>query len=79
MLERHPGIDADAAGAARVYGQLAFGYAALGRRGEAVRWAVRAVRRRPREPRALLALAVAARLVPADRVMAVLHRRGRGV
>ncbi|MCF6744349.1 glycosyltransferase family 2 protein [Blastococcus sp. KM273128] len=79
MLQRHPAIAADRVGAARVYGQLAFGHAALGQRRDAARWAARALRRRVAEPRAFLALTVATRLVPADTVMAVLHRRGRGV
>lgn len=79
MLARHPGIVSDPVGAARVYGQLAFTSAALGRRGVAVRWAARAARRRWREPRVLIALAVAGRLVSADRVLAVLNSRGRGL
>ena len=79
MLERHPGISADDRGAARVYGQLAFGHAALGRRSDAVHWARRAARRRPAELRAYLALAVAARLVSAESIMSFLHRRGRGL
>ncbi|WP_347059399.1 glycosyltransferase family 2 protein [Blastococcus sp. HT6-30] len=79
MLGRHPAIAADDTGAARVLGQLAFGHAALGQRRAAARWALRALRRRRSEPRAFLALAVAARLVSADTVMATLHRHGRGV
>jgi glycosyltransferase involved in cell wall biosynthesis len=79
MLERHPDLDDDDRGAARVFGQLAFGSAALGRRGDAVRWARRTLRRRRTEPRALLALAVAARLVRAESVLSFLHRRGKGL
>ena len=79
MLERHPGIAADHRGAARVFGQLAFGSAALRRRRSAARWAARALRRRWNEPRAYLALAVASGLVHPERVLAVLNRRGRGV
>ena len=79
MLERHPGISQDDRGAARVFGQLAFGSAALGRRGAAARWARRAARRRPTEPRAYLALAVAGGVVSAESVMSFLHRRGRGL
>ncbi len=79
MLRRHPEIADDARGAARVYGQLAFGSAALGRRRQALRWAGRAVRRRRSEPRAVLALAVASGAVSAERVMSTLHRRGRGL
>lgn len=79
MLEHHPDIGRSDVGAARVYGQLAFSHAALGQRRDTWRWARRAIGRRWREPRAYLALAVAARLVSADRVLATLHRRGRGI
>jgi glycosyltransferase involved in cell wall biosynthesis len=79
MLERHPRIAEDDRGAARVFGQLAFGSAALGRRRAALHWARRAVSRRWREPRAVLALAVAGRLVSAEAIMSFLHRRGRGL
>jgi hypothetical protein len=79
MLNRHPEILSDRRGAARAYGQLAFGHAALGRRRAAARWAGRTLRRDWREPRGLLAMAVASGLVPAERVMTALHRHGRGV
>jgi glycosyltransferase involved in cell wall biosynthesis len=79
MLERHPDIAGDDQGAARVFGQLAFGSAALGRRAAAARWARRAMRRRVSEPRAYLALAVAGGVVKAESVMSFLHRRGRGL
>jgi hypothetical protein len=79
MLERHPDLQIDDRGAARVFGQLAFGSAALGRRADAVRWARRTLGRSWREPRALLALAVATRLLRAETVMSFLHRRGKGL
>jgi glycosyltransferase involved in cell wall biosynthesis len=79
MLRRHPDIALDDKGAARVYGQLAFGSAAIGDRRGAVRWAGRTLRRRWTEPRAVLALAVAGHLVSAESVMAFLHRRGKGL
>jgi glycosyltransferase involved in cell wall biosynthesis len=79
MLQRHPDIAANDRGAARVFGQLAFGSAALGRRRAAAQWARRAVRRRMTEPRAFLALAVAGHLLSAEAVMSFLHRRGRGL
>jgi len=78
MLDRHPDIKTSAVGAARVYGQIAFGHAAAGARREAWRWSMRAIRTRWREPRAYLALAAAGG-VSADWVLAQLHRRGRGV
>jgi len=79
MLRRHPEIAGHRIGAARVYGQLAFGYAVLGQRRTSLRWSARSVRRRWREPRGLIAAAVATRLLPAERVMATLHRRGHGI
>ncbi|MEV0165336.1 glycosyl transferase family 2 [Nonomuraea fuscirosea] len=79
MLARHPELAVDPCGAARVYGQLAFGHAALGRRRAAVRWAARAFAARPSEPRGPIALAVAAGLVSAPRVLSALHNRGHGI
>lgn len=79
MLDRHPEISSDDRGSARVFGQLAFGSAVLGRSREARRWARSALTRRWTEPRAYLALAVTGHLVSGDAVMAFLHRRGRGV
>ena len=79
MLARHPEIAEDRRGSARVFGQLAFGSAALRRRRSAAGWAFRALRRRWNEPRAFLALAVASGVVHPERILAVLNRRGRGV
>ncbi|MFI7636661.1 glycosyltransferase family 2 protein [Nonomuraea sp. NPDC049400] len=79
MLARHPELAVDPRGAARVYGQLAFGHAALGHRREATRWAFRALATRPGEPRASIALAVAAGLVSAPTILSALHRRGHGI
>jgi glycosyltransferase involved in cell wall biosynthesis len=79
MLARHPGITRDARAAARVYGQIAFAHAALGSRRRAVRWSLKALARRPAEPRAYIALGVAGGLLPAETVLAFLHRRARGI
>ncbi|TDE40459.1 glycosyltransferase [Nonomuraea mesophila] len=79
MLARHPRLAANPRGAARVYGQLAFSHAALGHRREAVRWALRTFAARLGEPRAPIALAVAAGLVSAPTVLAALHHRGHGI
>jgi glycosyltransferase involved in cell wall biosynthesis len=78
MLDQHPEIRMSPVGAARVYGQIAFAEAASGRRRDAARWAGRALHRSWREPRAYLALAVAAG-VSGDLVMRELHKRGRGI
>ncbi|SDX86432.1 Glycosyl transferase family 2 [Modestobacter sp. DSM 44400] len=79
MLDRHSALRTAGAGTARVYGQLAFGHAALGHRRDAARWAARATRVNWREPRSVVALAVASGAVPAETVMTTLHRRGRGL
>lgn len=79
MLARHPELAVDPRGAARVYGQLAFAHAALGRRREAARWAGRTFAARLGEPRAPIALAVAAGLISAPRVLSTLHNRGHGI
>ncbi|TDD12675.1 glycosyltransferase family 2 protein [Nonomuraea diastatica] len=79
MLARHPELAGDPRGAARVYGQLAFSHAALGHRREAARWALRTFAARLGEPRAPIALAVAAGLVSAPTVLAALHHRGHGI
>jgi glycosyltransferase involved in cell wall biosynthesis len=79
MLARHPELAVDPRGAARVYGQLAFCHAALGRRREAARWALRTFAARLGEPRAPIALAVAAGLISAPTVLTRLHDRGHGI
>lgn len=79
LLERYPEFDTEPAGKARVLGQIAFAQAARGDRRAAARSAVRTVRLNPREGRAYLAMAVASRAVGPDRVLATLHKRGRGI
>jgi glycosyltransferase involved in cell wall biosynthesis len=79
MLDRYPEFELTPKGAARIHGQVAFAEASLGRRRTAVRWAASTLRRNPREPRALLALAVASRAVSSERVIKMLHARGRGI
>ncbi|TQK71265.1 glycosyltransferase family A protein [Nocardioides sp. SLBN-35] len=79
ILQLHPAIAADARGAARVYGQLAFGTAAAGDRAESWQWIRRTVRTDPRQWRAAVALAVLPHPPNAERVLNTLHRFGRGV
>lgn len=79
MLARHPELRACRRGAARVYAQLAFAYASQRRRGEACRWAWRALRQNWHERRVPFALAVAAGAVTGDTVLRGLNRRGHGI
>jgi glycosyltransferase involved in cell wall biosynthesis len=79
MIARHPEIRACPPGAARVYGQLACWSAATGQRREAWRWVRRAWRANWREPRTAIAVAAISGAVDVERVVAVLHRHGRGI
>jgi hypothetical protein len=78
MLGRHPDIETSRKGSGRLYGQIAFAYAASGERRTAWTWAVKAVRRRWREPRAYLAVLVMLG-VSSEFIMRELHKRGHGV
>lgn len=79
LLERYPEFAESSAGEARVLGQIAFATAADHERRAAASWAGRALRRRPTEPRAYLALGVAAGVLSPDWVLRQLHRSGRGL
>jgi glycosyltransferase involved in cell wall biosynthesis len=79
LLAKHPEFARDPKGVARIYGQLAFASAALGRSGDARRWIRRTLGRDIRQPRAYLALLVATRIVAAGQLLRFLHRFGRSV
>jgi hypothetical protein len=79
LVDKHPEFSADRGALARISGQQAFALAALGRRREALRRAAATVRLNPRERRTPLAVAVALRLVSAERLMSLAHSRGRGI
>jgi glycosyltransferase involved in cell wall biosynthesis len=79
MLARHPDVAATGPGAARVYAQIAFGYACMGRRRASCRWAARAVRRNWRERRLPFVIAVAAGAVSGERVLRALYGHGHGI
>lgn len=79
LLVKHPDFAASRRGQARVLGQIAFAEAAMQHRRVAVGFAARAARSNPREPRAVLAAAVALGFLSPERVQDALHRRGRGI
>jgi glycosyltransferase involved in cell wall biosynthesis len=79
MLARHPEIARSRVGAARVYSQIAFAYACLGRRREAIRWLRQTARTYPGERRAPFVLAVLTGLVSGDAVLRLLNHRGHGI
>ncbi|WP_181310264.1 glycosyltransferase family 2 protein [Nocardioides campestrisoli] len=77
-LDKHPEFRADRHALARLSGQRAFALAAM--RSPEVWPAIRqTLRCRPAERRTALALAVALRLVSAERLMDLAHRHGRGI
>lgn len=78
LLDRYPEFEDVPSGEARIAGQIAFAAAADKDRRQGAHWAWRALRRRPAEPRAYLALAVAGGLSP-DWVLRRLHSVGRGI
>jgi glycosyltransferase involved in cell wall biosynthesis len=78
-LAKHPGFATEPKGLARLYGRKSFGYAALGKRAEARRWAGRTIRTYWREPRAYLALLISFRLLTPGLAQRLAHRSGRGI
>jgi glycosyltransferase involved in cell wall biosynthesis len=79
LIAKHPELVDDDANAARLFGRIAFANAALHRRGDAVRWSWRSLRRRPMERRPYLALAVASGVVRASTIQRRANAVGRGV
>lgn len=79
MLEHHPELAGNRPGAARVYAQLSFAHACLRQRGDAFRWAWRALRSNWHERRIPFAVAVAAGVVRGDTVLRHLNARGHGI
>lgn len=78
LLAKHPDFATEARGRARLFGRLAFAYAAMGRRRPALRWAARAVASDPRQRRSYVALAVSAGM-PARLAVRLAAATGRGL
>ena len=78
LLQKHSALSGSPVGAARIYGQIAFGYAALGS-AEASAWARRSIKSNWRQPRGYLALAVRYHLLDARFVLRTLNAFGRNV
>jgi glycosyltransferase involved in cell wall biosynthesis len=79
LLEKFPEFASTPKGAARIEGQIAFAYAALGDRERARDWARRTLRHDRRQLRAYAALAVARGLVSPTTLVRMMNRRGRGL
>lgn len=79
MLDHHPDIGRGRAGAARVYAQVSFAHACLGRKAEAWRWARRALRSNWHERRLPFAAAVATGIISGGTVLRWLNAHGHGI
>ncbi|MDO8383771.1 MAG: glycosyltransferase family 2 protein [Microbacterium sp.] len=79
LLAKHPEFARSRLGTARIEGQIAFAYAALGDRQAARGWARRTLGHHPLQPRAYIALMVGLGLVKGETVVAALNKRGRGM
>jgi glycosyltransferase involved in cell wall biosynthesis len=79
LLQKYPEFGREPIGLARIYGQIAFAHAAAERRSEAQRWARRALRFDPLQPRAYVTLLVSWGVLQPDRVRRLAHRFGRGI
>lgn len=79
LLDKHPEFALDPVGCARIEGQIAFAYSALGDGAEARSWARRSMQHAPLQPRAYLAMLIGTGLLSGEGVVSALNRRGRGV
>jgi glycosyltransferase involved in cell wall biosynthesis len=79
LLAKHAGFGEHRRARAQMEAKIGLALAAHGERGQGARWAARALRHDPRHLKSLVALAVAARLTSAERVVRTARRFGRGV
>jgi GT2 family glycosyltransferase len=79
LLGKHPGFGEHRRARAQMEAKIGLTLAAAGRRADGARWAARALRHDPTHLKSLVALAVAARLASAERVVRTARRFGRGV
>jgi glycosyltransferase involved in cell wall biosynthesis len=79
LLKRVPEFAGDRRGAARIYGQIAVAEAGCSEMSTSRRWAAKAIRRDPIQPRAYIALAASLRVISVDRVLRLANSVGRGI
>ncbi len=79
LLRTHPELTLSPRGHARILGQIAFAYASLGRRRQALGYATRSLRRYPLAPQAGLALAQVATQRDPQLLLRQARRFGRGL
>jgi len=79
LLAKHPEFGSSRTAVARIESQVAFALAASGQRAAARVWATRSLSHDPRQVKAYLAIAIALRLVTADRIARTVQRFGKGI
>lgn len=79
LLTKHPEFGSSRSAVGRIESQIAFALAASGQRGAGAEWAKRSIGHDPRQVKAYLAIAIALRLVTADRITRAARRFGKGI
>lgn len=79
LLAKHPELRSDPKGRARLLSRKSFALAANGQRKYALSQAIETVRVDPTQKRTYLAIAVAARVISAERLLDIAHKMGRGI
>lgn len=79
LLAKHPDFADNSAATSRVQSQIAFALAASDHPADATAWARRSLALRRTNVKAMLAIAVAKRIVSADRVLAIVRKFGKGI
>lgn len=79
LMSKHPGLSNSGRTAGWLYGQRAFAQASGGHRRRAVSTAMRSIRRDIRQPRAYLAIGIAAGVLSPRWIVDQLNARGRGI
>ena len=79
LLRKHPEFATEPVGMARLYGRMAFAYAALGDRRAARHWARMSLRHNWRERRAYVAMLVSSGLVGHSTALRIAHAAGKGI
>ncbi len=79
LLQKFPEFERYPKGVARIAGQIAFAYAALGKRSQAKAYAQSALRRDPGQLRAWAAYTVSTGLVKPNLLLDLVNKTGRGL
>jgi glycosyltransferase involved in cell wall biosynthesis len=79
LLSKYPDFASEPAGLARISGQLSLALAATGDRAKSRRWAAKAMRLAPLEPRAYLAMVASTGVIRPETMLRMANAFGRGL